>query len=452
MSSSSRANGSTLAGAAVLARRRGCRPPASRSPARARPRARSPRRRSRRTRGSSLERCCGLTDAADRPDGARLSLDPDHDPLGGAGVVDTLEHPLREDGARLTRFTIWTLTRCGIESARGRASGLPPESLLVPLHPLVEGGADRRLRHPRARARPAARTRSSRTRTSGTAARRAQIARLLDRPEVIAGARRGHGRRAAHDLELELACRRRFSRAAPARRAPIATSQAAIPFDLKTTMSSSACRPSSSPRDHLLQLVHLEPVEHAGFDGLDQVARLEPRLLARVATDERRPLEHNIVELARTRLVRADCAHERTRPQPLAPQNRILGGRDGDDDVAASGVAMRLAPARRRSPCRTRRAASASGSRRPRARSQAAPHECTATWLRACQPQPITPSVAAPVPREVLARPRRSRRPCGAVRACRPRSRRRARPPAVSKSTTTKGVPPGSHVYAFTPA
>ena len=40
-----------------------------------------------------------------------------------------------------------------------------------------------------------------------------------------------------------------------------------------------------------MELVDLEPVEHALGDRLDQVARLEPRLVAGVDADERRTLE-----------------------------------------------------------------------------------------------------------------------------------------------------------------
>src|SRR5439155_8608833 len=51
-------------------------------------------------------------------------------------------------------------------------------------------------------------------------------------------------------------------------------------------------------RDHLLQLVHLEPVEHPLGDRLDQIPRLDPRVLLGVAADEGRALEHRVVELA----------------------------------------------------------------------------------------------------------------------------------------------------------
>src|SRR5947208_3633768 len=43
--------------------------------------------------------------------------------------------------------------------------------------------------------------------------------------------------------------------------------------------------------NNLLQLVHLEPIEDAGLHRLDQIARFDPRLLARVAADERGSLE-----------------------------------------------------------------------------------------------------------------------------------------------------------------
>ena len=89
-------------------------------------------------------------------------------------------------------------------------------------------------------------------------------------------------------------------------------------------MSSSDWRPATSPRDDLLQLVHLEPVEHARLDRLDQVGGLELRVLERVAADERGALEDDVVELAPAAVVRADRADERARPQPLAAQDGIL--------------------------------------------------------------------------------------------------------------------------------
>src|SRR5262249_60810407 len=48
--------------------------------------------------------------APDRPERPRLSLDPDHDPLGDARVVDPLEHPLGEDGGRPVTPTLHART------------------------------------------------------------------------------------------------------------------------------------------------------------------------------------------------------------------------------------------------------------------------------------------------------------------------------------------------------
>ena len=118
-------------------------------------------------------------------------------------------------------------------------------------------------------------------------------------------------------------------------------------------MSSGELRPGDLARDDLVQLVHLEPVEDAPLDGLDQVARLEPRLLDRVAADEDGALEHGVVELARARLVRADRADERAGLQPLAAEHGILGGRDRDDDVLLGRRRDGSRPPRRRPSCRT---------------------------------------------------------------------------------------------------
>ena len=66
--------------------------------------------------------------------------------------------------------------------------------------------------------------------------------------------------------------------------------------------------PCDFARDDLLELVHLEPVEDAGRDRLDQIGGLELRVLARVAADEGGALEDDVVELAAAAVVRADRA------------------------------------------------------------------------------------------------------------------------------------------------
>src|SRR5215213_2530390 len=68
--------------------------------------------------------------------------------------------------------------------------------------------------------------------------------------------------------------------------------------------------------DDLGELVHLQPVEHPALDRLDEIARLDLRLLLRVAAHERSALEDRVVELTRLDAVRAHGADERAGLQP----------------------------------------------------------------------------------------------------------------------------------------
>ena len=147
-------------------------------------------------------------------------------------------------------------------------------------------------------------------------------------------------------------------------------------------MSSAGLAARDLAGDDLVELVHLEPVEHAALDRLDQVGRLEPGLLDGVAADEDRALEHDVVELAGAAVVGADRADERAGPQPLAAQHRVARGRDGDDHVLRGRVAVRPPPPRRRSPCRTPSGARACGTRRRRARCPARAARMASTWPR----------------------------------------------------------------------
>ena len=108
-------------------------------------------------------------------------------------------------------------------------------------------------------------------------------------------------------------------------------------------MSSGELRPGELSGDDLVELVHLEPVEDAAVDGLDQVSGLELRLLDRVAADEDGAFEDDVVELARLRPVRADRADERPRLEPLAAENGVVRGRDRDDDILLGRLAVALA-------------------------------------------------------------------------------------------------------------
>ena len=73
--------------------------------------------------------------------------------------------------------------------------------------------------------------------------------------------------------------------------------------------------------------MHLEPVEDARLDRLDQVGGFELGVLERVAADEGGALEDDVVQLAATAVVGADRADESARLKPLATQDRIAGRR-----------------------------------------------------------------------------------------------------------------------------
>jgi thiosulfate/3-mercaptopyruvate sulfurtransferase len=88
--------------------------------------------------------------------------------------------------------------------------------------------------------------------------------------------------------------------------------------------------------------VYLEPVERAGVDRLDQIARLAAGLGERVAADERGALDDDVVQLAPARIVCPGRTDEGTRRQPFAPQDRVAGARDRDDDVLLARLAVAL--------------------------------------------------------------------------------------------------------------
>src|SRR5213078_4219653 len=89
-------------------------------------------------------------------------------------------------------------------------------------------------------------------------------------------------------------------------------------------------------------LVHLQPVEDARLDRLDQVGGLELRVVDRVAADEGGALEDDVVQLATATVVRADRADERAGAQPLTAQDRIARRGRGYDDVARGGILVAL--------------------------------------------------------------------------------------------------------------
>ena len=129
--------------------------------------------------------------AADRPDAALLALDPDHDPLGRAAVVDALDRPARRTVpacvflAQRAKDTIAPVGghRHGSFAASSRSSARARP-----------GGPRRRVRDPRARPRPVARRHPRRPLRAATAASDAggrAAARPAGRDQ---GDRRRHGR------------------------------------------------------------------------------------------------------------------------------------------------------------------------------------------------------------------------------------------------------------------
>src|SRR5215210_714302 len=165
---------------------------------------------------------------------------------------------------------------------RGRAR-LPPEPLRVPLYPLVERRPDRGLRDPRARARPVAGRHTRRRRAPARARPRAG--------------------RAGLELGSDPRLPRPFQRKCGGGDVPRSNSVRLEEDDVVGRL------PTLRLADHdLLELVHLEPVEDALLDRLDEVTRFEPRLLSRVTADECGALENRVVELPRTAIVRADRA------------------------------------------------------------------------------------------------------------------------------------------------
>ena len=148
-------------------------------------------------------------------------------------------------------------------------------------------------------------------------------------------------------------------------------------------------------RDDLLQLVHLQPVEHAA----PRRARSGRPTRASTARSSRsrrtRRARARRCRAPAPRVVRADRADERAVAEPLAPKHRVLRGRDGDHDVLLGRLAMALAPARRRARAQNARQPLASGSRRRRARSPAGRRGCTRPGRRPASRSRSRPAACA---------------------------------------------------------
>ena len=195
-----------------------------------------------RSRAASVSRCSGSTirPTAHTAPGRRSIQIRTRSRV--AVVVPPFDDPLCEAPRPGLGFHAST-----IQSTRGPEGHLR-RRVLVSAVALAGRGAARPVRDPRAQARPAARARFSRTPTSKNRCTPEQVERLLDRPELIhsigddmiAEARAVRGLPRGSVAEPG-------ARASSTTRAAAARSQAASPFDLKTTMSSSLARPCTSP-------------------------------------------------------------------------------------------------------------------------------------------------------------------------------------------------------------
>src|SRR5712691_4616138 len=220
---------------------------------------------------------------------------------------------------------------------------LAAQPVLVPLRAVDDGGAGRRLRSPRARARTRPR-RDPRGPVRPEPADAPADEPPAGPPRDRARDRRRHDRGYAPlaragltELEPDAAFARPRERRSPDRDVPGRDPVRLEDDDVVVRV------PARRLAGHdLLQLVHLEPVEHARRDGLDQVARLLLGLLEGVAADEARALEHDVVELAGAPIVRADRADERAQAEPFAAQHRVLRGRGRHDDVLPARLVRAL--------------------------------------------------------------------------------------------------------------
>ena len=171
----------------------------------------------------------------------------------------------------------------------------------------------------------------------------------------------------------------------------------------------------------------------------------------RVAADERRALEHDVVELARAR---RRSRRRRRRARPRAATRRAAPGprrRDRDDDVLLGRLARATRPARRRRSRRTRASRSASGSRRRRARSPGTAARMPRPATRPASRSRSRRALRAPARRGTAPR-RRSPRPSAAGRACPPRCTAASSPVrGVEEQHDEAALPGGEPAYDLTP-
>ena len=257
-------------------------------------------------------------------------------------------------------------------------------------------GAGRRVRHPRARPRPCARPRSSRTATCRTGCTPQQRLRLLDRPEVIQ------------------ALGERPSRTSTRQRA---RSRARVPTPARARARRRRAASGDVPRREAVRLEDDDVVVDCGPAAR---RRRPPAARAPRASRARRPRSARSgrptraaparsSRSRRTTRARARRCRARARRPSFAPtahtsapgrshSPRRTGSRERVT-VTTTSCSRRVAVALAGSaPYRSQNARRCAryGSRRRRARSTARAARMHATCDSACQPQPITPSDVAP--------------------------------------------------------
>src|SRR5580765_1390920 len=240
------------------------------------------------------------------------------------------------------------------------------------------------------------------------------------------------------------------SRARSSATAPIATSHAAIPFDLKTTMSSSACRPDSSPATTSCSSCTSSQSSTPTSTG--SIRSPDSRLASSTESQQTKAARSSTT-LSSSRRRGSFAPTAQTSEPGRSHSPRSTGSREvvtvttTSCEAGSRWLSPGSAPTSRQNSARR-------SSLRQYATTVSIPGSASriaATWLRACQPQPITPSEVAPSRARYfaatpLAAPVRSwpslSASITATAVC----------VSVSKSTTTKVEFAAPDAYVLTPA
>ena len=250
--------------------------------------------------------------------------------------------------------------------------------VLVPLHALEQGGARRRVRDPRARrGRTLAEILDDPYIRNRLTTRAARAPARPARDRARASARTDRRRAPSSNVARARARRRARARARRARADRDVPRGEPVRLEDDDVVVGLAARHLAG--DDLLQLVHLEPVE----DAAPRPARSgRPTRCCDCSSESQQTnaarSRTTLSSSRAARVVRADGADERARPQPLAAQHRVAS-RSSTVTTTSCSAASRwtLAGSAPCSLAERARAAPRSGSRRRRARSSAGPRGCT---------------------------------------------------------------------------